>query len=77
MFLRERVEYKIETYKTSSGKRPLKEWLNDLSDMKARVAIDVRIDRLKMGNFGKCEPVGDGVFELKFKLGPGYRVYFS
>jgi len=71
------MEYRIETYVTSSGKRPFREWLDDLSDMKARAAIDLRIERLEMGNFGKCEPVGEGVFELKFKLGPGYRVYFS
>ena len=28
------------------------------------------------GNFGGTRFVGDGVEELRFKSGPGYRVYF-
>jgi len=31
---------------------------------------------MSQGNFGKSEPVGDGVSELKIDLGPGYRVYY-
>lgn len=31
---------------------------------------------MAQGNFGKSEPVGDGVSELKIDLGPGYRVYY-
>jgi probable addiction module antidote protein len=33
--------------------------------------------RLEAGNLGDCEPVGDGVMELKVNAGPGYRVYFG
>jgi putative addiction module killer protein len=30
------------------------------------------------GNYGDFEPVGEGVFELRFiGKGPGYRVYFG
>jgi putative addiction module killer protein len=32
---------------------------------------------MKLGNFGYCEPVGEGVSEMKIDLGPGYRVYFG
>lgn len=31
----------------------------------------------EFGGYGDCGPVGDGVFELKFDFGPGYRVYFG
>ena len=50
---------------------------NALSDMKARVAIELRIDRIEMGNLGNTKLVGGGVYELIFDIGPGYRVYFG
>lgn len=32
---------------------------------------------MKRGLFGDCEPVGDGVWELRIDTGPGYRVYYA
>ena len=37
---------------------------------------DVRVDRVEDGKFGDTEPVGEGVSELRFFFGPGYRVYY-
>lgn len=71
------MEFLIKVYRTDAGKKPFSQWLHELSDLKARATIDLRIERMKMGNFGKCEPVGGGVFELKMDFGPGYRIYFS
>ena len=33
--------------------------------------------RLEAGNFGDCHVIGNGVFELRFHFGAGYRIYFS
>ena len=71
------IECQIEMYKTSAGKCPFDEWLQDLTDYKAEAAIDLRLGRVKRGNFGQCELLGGGVYELKIDFGPGYRVYFG
>ena len=67
----------IRLYQTSTGKSPYELWLEGLKDAKARYIIRTRIDRLAYGLPGKCEPVGQGVFELKIYYGPGYRIYFG
>lgn len=62
--------YEIEIYKTSNGKEPYTEWEKDLDK--------TTLTRIReTGNLGVYEPVGDGVFELKFDFGPGYRLYFG
>ena len=53
------------------------QWLDALSDLRARARIQARIERLAMGNSGDVRPVGEGVSELRIDYGPGYRVYFK
>ena len=52
-------------------------WLRRLKDRSAKARINVRIRRFQLdGNPGDTGPVGEGVSEMKFHFGPGYRVYY-
>jgi len=53
------------------------EWLDSLRDVKGRIAVLRRVDRMRDGNFGVHRFCRDGVWELVVDYGPGYRVYYS
>jgi len=53
-----------------------KAWLNDLRDAIGRLRITARLSMATEGNLGDCEPVGDGIHEMRVHFGPGYRLYF-
>lgn len=67
----------IRHYVTASGKDPYQQWLDGLKDLKGRVIIQRRIDRVANGNFGDHRFCRDGVWELRIDYGPGYRVYYA
>ena len=52
-------------------------WLSNLKDKAGKAVITRRIERAESGNFGDCEPVGEGVSEMRIHFGPGYRAYFT
>ena len=53
-------------------------WLKKLRDLKAKAKILFRIQKLEEDeHFGDCEPVGDGIWELKINFAKGYRIYFK
>ena len=52
-------------------------WLSKLKDARGKARIVERIRSAERGNFGDCEPVGNGVVEMRIHFGPGYRVYFT
>ena len=67
---------KLITYETDSGKKPYEDWLDDL-DPTISLRIEMRVNRVAMGNLGDVKPVGEGVSELRIFFGAGYRVYFA
>lgn len=71
------MKKELRTYRTKQGKEPFIDWLNSLKDRVGRANIYNRLNRVALGNYGDCEPVGQGVYELRIHYGPGYRVYFS
>ena len=68
---------KVKFYKDKEEKEPFTEWLRSLRDGLGKKRILARLRRVEQGNYGDCDPVGDGVFELRLHFGPGYRIYFG
>lgn len=52
-------------------------WLQNLRDIRAAARIQVRIDRLSLGNPGDVKSLRGGISEMRIDYGPGYRVYFT
>jgi putative addiction module killer protein len=69
---REIVELVLE-----NGRSPFHDWFTGLRDIQAKRAVVRRFRQARGGNMGDVEPVGSGVFEFRFDVGPGYRIYFA
>ena len=54
---------------------PFTKWLDGLRDKAAQARIRLRLRQVQAGTLGDCEPVGEGVTELRVHVGAGYRVY--
>ena len=66
----------IRHYLNAQGADLFQEWLDELSDRRARARIAARLLRIELGNLGDTKSVGDGVHELRIDYGPGYRIYY-
>jgi len=67
----------VELYQTEEGKATFSIWLEGLRDAKTRANILRRVARIRLGLLGDYKAVGDGVYELRIDIGPGYRIYFT
>jgi len=52
-------------------------WLSKLKDVKGKVSILRRVERMKLGNFGDHKSVGNDINELRITTGPAYRIYYT
>ena len=66
-------KFELLRYQRDDGREPFTEWLNAVRDKPAQARIRERLRRVQTGNFGDCEPVGEGVIELRVHVGAGYR----
>lgn len=69
--------FELIHYQTQDGKDRIAEWFDSLRDARAAALISARLTRLKLGLFGDCKPIEQGVWELRIDHGPGYRVYYA
>ena len=81
----ERIQWVAETtqpkqvviFVDRTGKEPFMDWLEGLRAPTARRRILTRLRRVEQGNYGDYRALRDGIYELRFTLGPVYRVYFG
>lgn len=69
--------YEIRHYLNSCQNDIYLEWRRKLQDRTAAIAIDRRINRMELGNFGDHKYCRDGVWELRVDIGPSYRIYYA
>ena len=67
----------IRHYLNAQGADLFQEWLDELSDRRARARIAARLLRIESGNLGVTMAAGDGVPAQRIDYGPGFRVYFA
>ena len=70
-------QIKIEIYVANNGKAPFITWLESLKDKTVKYRIKERLDRITLGNLGDYKLLAQGISELRFNFGSGYRVYFG
>jgi len=70
-------KYTVQIYRALNKKEPFVEWLNSINDKRVLAKITRRIRRLEFGQFGDYKFLGEKLYELRFFVGPGYRVYYT
>ena len=70
--------HKVQELELVDGSRPFASWFSKVKDPIARVKIRRALDRIEIdGYFGDFKSLKEGIFEIRFYVGPGYRVYFG
>lgn len=72
----ESQQWSILKYVTTTGICPYDEWFETLKPA-TQARVDVRLDRVNLGNFGDSKSLGEGIYELRLHFGGGYRVYYG
>jgi putative addiction module killer protein len=67
----------VTLLETESGICPFDRWFQGVRDKKARASIGSKITLLQDATYNNFKSVGEGVYELRIFLGPGYRIYFA
>ncbi len=71
------MEYEITIYATENGSEPFREWLDSLKDFDTQALVFQRLQRIKLGNFGDCKPIDEGLWEFRIHHKSGIRIYYA
>lgn len=71
------MEYEIAIYATENGQEPFRDWLEGLKDLDTQALILQRLQRIKLGNFGDCKPIDEGLWEFRIHHKSGIRIYYA
>ncbi|SMM97690.1 FIG022160: hypothetical toxin [uncultured Candidatus Thioglobus sp.] len=52
-------------------------WHKNIKDKQTLTRIDIRINRIRKGNFGDHKQIAQHLFELRLFFGSGYRIYWT
>ena len=52
-------------------------WFSKVKDKSVRIKFLARFARVENGNFGDHKQISPHLYELRFRSGPGYRVYYT
>ncbi|NGX61953.1 MAG: hypothetical protein K940chlam9_01444 [Chlamydiae bacterium] len=58
-------------------KSPSKIWLEGLRDLDTQALVFQRLQRVRLGNFGDCKSLSDGLWEFRIHAKSGLRVYYA
>src|SRR5437588_1589448 len=72
------MEIEVSFLELDSGKCPYLDWEKKL-DKAVRAVARIRINRIRLGNFGDCMVIkgANNLYELRIDFGPGFRIYFG
>ena len=60
-----------------NNKNYFQDSFDNLKDRKLKIIIHQRFQKIvENGHLGKINFISDSIFELKFKIGSGYRIYY-
>lgn len=66
----------IKYFISARGASPFEKWFNKL-DGTLQQKVTSALDDLTIGRRQNMKPLGDGLSELKFRVGGGLRIYFA
>ena len=69
--------YEITIYANENEIEPFVDWLDGLKDVDTQALIFQCLQRIKLGNFGDCKPICDGLWEFRIHHKAGLRIYYA